>query len=55
MRYCPKCNHISGDIEVKFCWQDGTELRNYPTCPKCGKEQAPINSFCEYCGMELKK
>ena len=28
-------------------------MSNKITCPKCGKENEPENSFCVYCGSEL--
>lgn len=54
MKYCPTCNRVSGDPETNFCWRDGDRLAEYPKCPTCHKEQAPINLYCEHCGQELK-
>ena len=62
MKYCPKCNKEYASDTAQFCNtcgsalidKDPTEIDKGIICPSCGKQVPNAESYCSFCGSNLK-
>lgn len=53
MKICPECKRTSCVDADKFCYHDGTVLKDYEQC-RCGREiNKEFDKYCPQCGRKL--